>query len=361
MVPILKPDEIHPMKNSIILLSVVSASSAAVAQSSVSLSGTMDVYATRASGSLTKRSQVSSGGNSTSKLILRATEDLGGGLKAGFWLEAGLSADTGLGMASNSNNQPSGAAAAPAGTQGLTFNRRSIVTLGGNWGEVQAGRNWSPTYETFTGRFDVFGVGSGIGLNFTSSINPNHARVSNSVAYITPRFLGFSANVQKWFGENASNAANSKDGGGEGLKINFDQGNFGMLVAVAKTRFITGDAIYRNAAAIYNFGVVRLTGNVTHDQQGALKKEGALAGVVVPIGVGEAKASYSFLKTNAATKPKGEKFAVGYVYNLSKRSAIYTTLARIENKRGSALSIAGSTTAPDKASTALDLGLRHNF
>ncbi|WP_029001019.1 porin [Azohydromonas australica] len=345
------------MKKSLILLSLAGTTAVAHAQSSVSISGTVDLYAQRVNGSLTSRSLLSSGGNSSSKLFFRGTEDLGGGLSAGFWLEAGINADTGLGVATNTNNQPSGATTA----SGLAFNRRAIVFLKGAFGELQLGRNWSPTYDAFTARFDVFGVGSGIGLNYTASINPNQVRVSNSVAYVTPRVFGLSSTIQHWFGENASGSATSKDGSGSGIKLNYDQGKFGAVAAYARTQFAVGDAIYRDVAAIYDFGPVILSANVNRDQQGTLEQKGALVGVRVPVGLHEFKASYSRFTTNAANSPTGEKYAVGFVYNLSKRTAAYTTLARIRNSDGSALAIAGSTTAPDRSSTGFDVGIRHNF
>jgi predicted porin len=350
------------IKPSFLLLSLIGASTVAQAQSSVSLSGTVDVYANHVKGSLTSRSQVSSGGNSTSKLILRATEDLGGGLKAGFWLESGLGADTGTGQASNSNNQPSGTTTAPAGTQGLTFNRRSYLYLGGAWGELRLGREWSPTYETFTPRFDPFSVASGIAINYTASINANGVRYSNNIAYITPKFFGFSANLQHWFGENVSGTATSKDGSGEGARLYYEQGKLIAALAFARTHFAAGDAIYRNVAAAYDFGPVRLSAVVTHDQQAALKQEGALIGVTAPLGQSELKGTYSVLKTNATRlNPEAKKLALGYVYHLSKRSAIYTTVARIHNSKGSAVAFSGATTAANQSSTGVDVGIRHNF
>lgn len=349
------------MKKSLLLLTVLGASGCAHAQSSVTLSGTVDVYANRATGSLTSRSQVSSGGNNTSKVILRATEDLGGGLTAGFWLESGMLADTGTFQASNSNNQPSGTTTAPAGTQGLTFNRRSILILAGPWGEMHMGRDWSPTYDAFTARFDPFGVGSGIGVNYTASINTNSVRVSNDLTYITPRFYGLAANIQHWAGENASGAVNSRDGSGDGIKLNYDQGKLGAVAAFARTHFAAGDAIYRNVAAIYDFGPVRIAGVWNNAQQGTLKQKGLLLGATVPIGLHELKASYSTHRTNAAGNPEAKKVALGDVYNLSKRSVIYATVVRIQNSNGSTVAIAGSTTAPNKPSSGYDIGIRHNF
>ncbi|UUZ76031.1 porin [Polaromonas sp. P1(28)-13] len=167
------------MKKSLLLVSVLGVFAAAHAQSSISFSGTVDVAANRVTGSVASKSQIISGANSSSRLIMRGNEDLGGGMYANFWLESGLNVDNGTFLASNTNNQPSGAGPAAAGGQGLTFDRRSFVRLDGAWGEVRMGREWSPTYDTFTPKFDLFGVGSGIGLNYTSSINPNQVRVSN--------------------------------------------------------------------------------------------------------------------------------------------------------------------------------------
>ena len=45
------------------------------------------------------------------------------------------------------NNQASGYAPAPAGTsQGILFNYRSTVSLSGNWGEMRAGRDFTPQW-----------------------------------------------------------------------------------------------------------------------------------------------------------------------------------------------------------------------
>ena len=345
------------MKKSLMLLSVLAASATAHAQSSVSLTGTIDLYAQRAEGSLTSRSMLSSGGNSTSKLYFRGSEDMGGGLRAGFWLEAGLSLDTGLGNATNTNNQPSGATT----VGGLTFNRRAIVYVAGDWGELHMGREWSPTYDAFTARFDPFGVGSGIGINYTASINPNNVRVSNDVAYTTPRFFGLTANVQHWFGENPSGTATSRDGTGDGIRFNYDTDNFGAVAAYARTKFAAGDAVYRDVAAIYNFGPVRVSANYNNDKQGALKQHGGLVGMWVPVGVGEFKASYSVFHSNATASQKAQKLAVGYVHNLSKRTALYTTFARIQNSGGATAAVSGSTTAANEPSNGFDLGIRHNF
>ena len=98
-------------------------------------------------------SSVVSGSNSTSRLGFRGTEDLGGGLYAGFHLEHGIAMDTG----------------SPANAT-LFFDRRSTVSLGHKaWGEIRAGRDFVPTYNNWS-RYDPFSyVGAAGAINFVSS------------------------------------------------------------------------------------------------------------------------------------------------------------------------------------------------
>jgi predicted porin len=85
-------------------------------------------------------------------------------------------------------------------------------------------------------------------------------------------------------------------------------------------------------------------------------------GVRVPVGVGEFKASYSAHRNNVGGgDQKARKLAIGYVHNLSKRTAVYTTFARVTNKGGSRLALAGATTAANASSNGFDIGIRHNF
>jgi predicted porin len=107
--------------------------------------------------------------------------------------------------------------------------------------------------------------------------------------------------------------------------------------------------------------------------------KGYLIGVTVPVGAGLIRASYSAVKydTNVVNTsffspntpdPKANKLALGYVHNLSKRTALYATIARVSNKNGAALTVGGpafystaGTTFTPKSSTGYDFGIRHAF
>ena len=114
------------------------AGTAAMAQSSVVIGGTLDLALRQVkNGSLgTMRTEVS-GANATSKLIIRGTEDLGGGFSAGFFLDGTILADTG-GVG----------ASAPVGQ---FWDRRSTVSLAHkDAGELRLGRDWVPTHLVWT-------------------------------------------------------------------------------------------------------------------------------------------------------------------------------------------------------------------
>eukprot|EP01036_Dinobryon_divergens_P002144 gene2144-2828_t len=140
------------MKKSLIALAVLAASGAAMAQSSVTLFGVVDATYAYGSGSVSNKSQLTNSGYNSSRLGFRGVEDLGGGLSASFWLEAGVNNDNGTGGVTNTNNQ-----AATSTGGGLTFNRRSTVSLNGGFGEVRLGRDYTPQFWNLT-VFDPFGT-----------------------------------------------------------------------------------------------------------------------------------------------------------------------------------------------------------
>src|ERR1700755_2627967 len=84
------------MKKSIVALAVLSSvAGMASAQSSVTLFGVVDLATRYSKSHGESKMSLSKDGLNSSRVGVRGVEDLGGGLKAGFWLESGLSADTG--------------------------------------------------------------------------------------------------------------------------------------------------------------------------------------------------------------------------------------------------------------------------
>src|SRR6478609_7148218 len=193
------------MKKSLVALAALAVAGIASAQSSVTLFGVVDATINGISNKTdqpvflgnvnglpifgtqsvtTSQTKLTNSGYNSSRLGFRGTEDLGGGLAASFWLEAGMNNDDGTGAATGG---------------GLNFNRRSTVSLSGNFGEVRLGRDYTPTFWNDT-VFDPFGT-NGVGTNAissavgaltvgTSSNANNYVRANNTVGYFLPANLG---------------------------------------------------------------------------------------------------------------------------------------------------------------------------
>lgn len=349
------------MKKSLIALAVLAASGAAMAQSSVTLFGVVDAAYAYGSGSVSNKSQLKNSGYTSSRLGFRGVEDLGGGLAASFWLEAGVNNDNGTGGVTNTNNQ-----AATSTGGGLTFNRRSTVSLNGGFGEVRLGRDYTPQFWNLT-VFDPFGnVGVGTSQTLISSLGgPTTIYASNSIGYFLPGKLGgFYGQAQYYMGENNSNVANKKDGNGLALRVGYANGPINVALAVSDTKFLAGDIQAINVGGQYDLGVAKIMAHYNQDEvDGGADGKGYLIGALVPMGAGEIRASYSTYKIDNVTgaDPRSNKLALGYVHNLSKRTALYTTVARVSNKNGATQALNGATTAANRNSTGYDFGIRHSF
>lgn len=361
--------------NSILVPVVLAASltGTAFAQSNVTLSGTVDLAVAHGSGSVSNQNQLANGYLAASRLAFKGFEDLGGGLKAGFWLESGFNADTGTGQITNTNNQSTGV----AGNGGLTFNRRSHVSLGGNWGEIRLGRDFVPQYLNIADfdPFDLSGSGGSQVLN-SAITGPTLVRASNSVSYLYGHGFnaaaigygpggfsgsGFQFHAMYYLGENPSGTATSKDGTGYGARAVYSTGKFTVSGATGRTDYAAGDVRQSNAGASYDFGMVNVMGMYEWDKKGAVSARGWLAGALVPAGVGKIRVSYSRYGTDAAGNPTAKKWGVGYVYPLSKRTALYAAAAHVSNEGTSASALNGAVTAAGKSSNGFDFGIKHSF
>jgi len=370
------------MKKSLIALAAMAVTGVASAQSSVTLFGVVDACYTHGSGSTSNNTSLGNSCYNSSRLGFRGTEDLGGGMSASFWLEAALANDNGQSGATNATNQAA-AAALGNGQQGLTFARRSTVSLAGGFGEIRLGRDYTPTFWNDT-VFDPFGT-NGVGTNVISSVrgttgagaitvgaaarNATYARASNSIGYFLPGNLGgFYGQAMYAMGENNSGAATSDDGRYVGARVGFANGPINVAAAFGKVRnSVSGDVSSNNFGASYDLGVAQLMGEYASDKTtlaGAeTKLTGYLIGGLVPMGAGQIRAAYSTAKVKTAAGSVGaaKKFALGYVHNLSKRTAVYATYARLSNSDGAALALNSAVTPANGSSSGYDFGIRHSF
>lgn len=356
----------------------LSAASTAFAQSSVQLYGVVDLgLGYYKADDVGHRLKMISGGNQNSRIGFRGREDLGGGLYAGFELEAGLFADSGIGQATNTNNQPSAPAA--AGSQGITFSRKSYVNLGGRWGELRLGRDYVPSFWPLFA-YDPFRTGVGLGAITTQGSTVTQFRASNSIGYYTPgcssfACKGFFLQAMYALGENASNAANPDDGRVAGLRTGYGGDKWDVSIARTTTKnAAAGDFTQTTGGGALQTGFARLMVLLGEHKTGrpvAALGNGSRApfwqvGAWIYAGPGYFPIGYTRVKRNDALDSTATKFSVGYVHLLSKRTALYTTYSRINNDGQFTIPVnaggdAGPTPIPGGSSSGLDLGVRHSF
>lgn len=338
------------MKKSLLALAVLGAfAGTAAAQSSVTLFGIVDLNGRQIKNGTVKQFQQVSNSLNSNRLGFRGTEDLGGGMSAGFWLEGGMDNSDGV-------------------SAKLDFQRRSTVSLMGRFGEVRLGRDYTPSFWNTT-IFDPFGT-NGVG-SFLNVVNTSlgsgattYVRANNSFGYFLPGNLGgLYGQVQRSLAESLSGANDQTS-----ARIGFAAGPVNVAVSFGTTDTTPNKFKHNNVAGSWNFGFMNLMAQYDMTKAGSVDQKAAEIGVVVPVGQGEIKAAYTASKIDnpaPAADPDAKQVAVGYVYNLSKRTALYGHYAQITNKNGATFqvgSINGSTgTAANTKSSGFEVGLRHAF
>jgi predicted porin len=334
------------MKKSLLALAALSAfAGVASAQSSVTLFGIVDVNVRNVDNKAGDVTSLSTDGINSSRLGFRGVEDLGGGLRAGFWVEGALQPDTG-------------------NAGGQTWQRRSTVSLLGGFGEVRLGRDYTPSFWNHT-VFDVFGTnGVGSELNIFAKASPTATtlvRANNTVGYFLPSLGGFYGQIQGAAGEGTPG---NKYAGG---RIGYGAGPFNVAVAYGQTYQdgpMVDDEKEWNVGGSFAFSFLTVMGQYSESKYSSLKNTGWTLGLSAAFGASTIKASYGETEfDNGSTTPKAKQIAIGYQYDLSKRTALYANAAQLDNDAGLARTVAGGSPVSGTGfkSTGYEVGLRHSF
>ncbi|WER49699.1 porin [Cupriavidus sp. WKF15] len=173
---------------------LLSLPAAAMAQSGLTLYGVVDsaltyqTHSNPAGDAVLGLQQGGEGFLSGSRFGLRGSEDLGGGLKAGFVLENGFLADTGK-----------------LDQQGQLFGRQAYVKIGNQWGELAMGRQYT-TANTMLYYVDPLGVGAAPSNSWMVYLTGQ--RYDNAVSY-TGNFGPVSVIAEYALGETAGKGSAS--------------------------------------------------------------------------------------------------------------------------------------------------------
>lgn len=288
------------MKKSLLALAVLGAfAGAASAQSSVTLYGKLDLGFAKATGSADK--QVADG--SGSRVGFRGVEDLGGGLKAMFQFEHRFSPDTGV-------------------AHGTFWQGQSVVGLGGSFGTVNLGRQYTAAFSLAQNVIDPFGGDTVAGLRGVSLTSTGAAlRVANSVRYDgTFGGLKVAADIGEAVGAERPYS----------VAAQYAQGPFMVAASYEDASDAADTNNLLTVGGAYTFGPAKVSlGFGRGDVTATTTVKQALVGVSVQVGAsGQVLAGYAQNKlSNVSTTSK--KSSLGYRHNLSKRTQLYTDVTRV--------------------------------
>jgi predicted porin len=309
----IKPLENTSMKKTLIALAAVAATGAAFAQSTVTLSGQVDV----SYGKLIGETKASMSEVHGSRIRFLGSEDLGGGLKANFGLEERFRVDNGA-------------------ATGVRFQGFSTVGLSGGFGSVNFGRQYTANFTNANNKADPWG-GDTAGALRAIGMQTTYVRVANSVRYdgaFGPVKVAASVGLKE--GTETKNESS--------IAISYGAGPLEVGVGTVNGADNNGKGRLTNAFVSYDLGVAKLSAGLGHRTVGTAaaaaavnnvpalvvgeKHEGWLIGATIPAGPGTARVGYARAKNDTTGVTTNSKVGVGYVYPLSKRTRVEADFGR---------------------------------
>jgi predicted porin len=328
------------MKKSLLALAVIGAfAGAAQAQTSVSIYGSFDAgarYQNNADASgHSKLTMGSNGTYNSNRIGFKGIEDLGGGLNAHFTLESGF--NSGTGALNNTTNQ--------------LFERSAFVGLGGQWGSLDLGRQFTVAYKT-VGAYDPFNFKySGIAPTSQGSISAG-TRVNNDIQY-TGTYGPITARAEWALGEQVGSARN---GSQQALGVTYANGPISVGGAytlrkpsVDATGAASASGSNQNnrdwtVGGAYTFGPARIAVGYAKETQDLLASNGiqqknAWIGGSYDLtpALGLTAAYYDTRVDNigaAGVNGKRQLTMIGATYKLSKRTNFYADVDYTRYKDG---------------------------
>jgi predicted porin len=372
-------------KHLLALAALATVSGVAFAQSNVTVYGVVDagVITTNKTGTTStptgSQTTFNNGGMSPSILGFKGTEDLGGGLKANFALEAHMSTDNGK------TNQQGDA----------LFGRQSNVGLSGSFGSFTLGRQYTPALlafaatdprgvrEQFSGLMSWALSGNAATASTTSAINANQSIdvfASKAIAYNT-NIAGVNVGAMYGFGGVAGDDSAARQlsfgatytSGPLTLSGSYQEQN-------GSTASYYGKVNKKTAVGVgYSFGALTLKANYMNAQAFPGTVSNAKTSETEVYGVGaiyavDAKntvtAAYYEGDTKNTANSKARSYILSNDYAFSKRTTLYALVA-VADVDSAALAGAiaaqtASATAPagyvkGASTTSFGVGIKHSF
>ncbi len=311
------------MKKSLFVAAIAALSAlGAHAQSTVTIYGRFNVSAESIDRNGVTTKELA---NNASRIGFKGSEDLGGGLRAGFQLEHGFDASTGI--------------------PGSPFwARQSEVNLSGGFGAVRLGRFTSEAYFATADYVSMHNHDTG---NSEDELYAYIGRNQNKVAYRLPTLVkSLSLEAAVSLPEGVAGQTKTYD-----VAANYSTGPLALGLGYEKN-----DASNQlGVRALYDFGSFVAGGYVQRHTDAVLGDQTIyrLSGMYI-LGVTEFHLNYGHAGAySKLSGSDGKQFTAAINYNLSKRTKVFTYYTKLDDAKvvyngvGNRKSIA--------------LGIRHNF
>lgn len=316
----------------LLAVSAVFASGAAMAQSSVTLYGLVDgwVGAKKALNSHTAYT-AGNGGMTVPYWGIRGSEDIGGGNSVIFDLESYF-------------NIQNGVVGRFAG-DGL-FSRNAWVGMKGNWGTLTMGEMgpplwfstifYNPFFNSFA--FSPMVIQSYVGVNHQGVFSAGGTDWANAVQYVTPTIGGASVKAAYAFGNDAGHLGQNK----WSVQLNYSIGSLATSSVYQQMKYnqAAGDigtvipGMQSQSAGSFNvtygFNTLKLFAQYMHVwneiSTGNIGVDTGQLGFSWAVGPGQVLASDAYSHSTGASNVSRNTWAVGYDYQVSKRTDVYVAV-----------------------------------
>lgn len=296
------------MKKSLVAMAALAFAGMAAAQSSVTLYGVADIYVAKPKGA---KVQAGSGGVATSRWGIKGEEDLGGGLKANFNYESGISLANGA-------------------VSGALFSRQANVGVSGGFGTIKLGKSWNALD-------DVFGAANS---GFDSALSANKVWLNGyageavaQIYYATPSLNGFAAAVSTQLNGNSASTGKTS-----ALNVTYAQGPLAVALGYEDNKNTSLAPVQKGTMlnGSYDLGSAKLLGSyyTTKPATGARTNSYQL-GADVPL-TGALTLSVGYANSKVSGGKADSALSLAGAYSLSKRTLVYAGYRAESRKSGAA-------------------------
>ncbi|WP_370681471.1 porin [Comamonas sp. GB3 AK4-5] len=341
-------------KRQLLAVATFAMADGAVAQSNLTIYGAVDTSVVHLSIPGKSVTGLAGGGRSGSALGIRGSEELGNGYRVNLWLEGSIQADG-------------------SSTSAFAFSSRSSIGLQGGFGELRVGRDAniiSQLRDDFspTGGSGIMGLNGNNLLRWAaigSLMGSSSWTSPNSLTYLSPQLGGMYGRASYSFGEQAGN---SRLGSNISARVGYSSGPLHLSLGYNLARGGTDSlgVSYRtyNLGASYwiaGFMPMLLLGSERGNGQ---RVDFYSLGIKYRWATHELRGVYTSFMDKVQERSDSQRLVLGYSYIFSKRTEIFSSVARLTNQKNAARRLATMLSHSMDAGqniSGYEIGIYHRF